>query len=78
MDSSRRSLLLRHIETSIPANQYSPVTIQHIPEGDVQDTINIVWDVSKHLRLDVQQLKLCRYRRHGDVTIHEETMRLGP
>ena len=49
MDPSRRNTLLRYVEESIPANQYSPVTIGHIRQDDAQDTINIVWDVSRIL-----------------------------
>ena len=49
MDPSRRDTLLRYVEESIPTNQYSPVTIEHIRQDDAQDMINIVWDVSLHL-----------------------------
>ena len=47
MDDTRRAKILAYIDDAIAPDQTKPIVITHIPVSDVQDALDVLWDVSK-------------------------------
>ena len=46
MNDTRKDQILTYIDKAIVADQKQPTNIEGIPGTDVQDVLNVLWDVS--------------------------------
>ena len=67
-NEQRRRALLLHIRGALPDDSSEPTEIKHIHGEDVQDTLDVVWAVSKgtssfelclNVSFTIEALKLC-------------------